>query len=133
MTPEKLYEKGYADGSHGLASNASFAHDENYAMGYEDGRGDRESGTKATGTKSPFIADDNKYLEAPKGYLFTGEHRTPLKGEIYLTKAGNAGVAKSDPKNGRQRHMLVADDPCFRGTCGFMRGHSGRCSHHMVN
>jgi hypothetical protein len=122
---------GYADGVNGVASNASFAHDENYFLGYQDGKGDAESGVKATGTKSPFIVD-NKYLEAPEGYTFTGEKRTPQKGEIYLTKNGNAGVAKTDPKNGRERHMLVANDSCWSADCGFARNHSGNCSHRMV-
>jgi hypothetical protein len=131
------YEQGYADGFHGVAANAALVHDENYSMGYDDGKGDRESGADTKGVKSAFIGEDF-YLDndPPEGYEWTHEHVTPAKGEIYLTKAGNAGVAKTDPKNGRLRHLLVAKTRCnypqYRGVCKFAAGHQGKCSHQLV-
>jgi hypothetical protein len=149
LTPDKLYERGYADGFNGVDKDIDFVFEDSYMMGYEDGRGDKESGADTKGVKSSFIRPDVvDQLDPPAGYRFTGEHRTPDKGEVYLTKAGNAGVAKDDPKNGRQRHILKADQPCGRGKetyihsyypkaklygpCKFAVRHGGRCSWELV-
>ncbi len=128
MTPDQLYKKGYSDGVNGVASNASYAYDENYGVGYTDGRGDIAHGVKAEGTASPFIADDHDYIDPPAGYEYTGEHRTPQRGEIYLTKNGNTGVAKTPPKNERKRRMLKPNIPCVMLACKFELSHEGRCS-----
>jgi hypothetical protein len=131
MTPDEIYDKGYSDGYHDVAANASLVDNENYKMGYADGEGDRTAGAKPKGVKSAFI--DAEFYEnnnPPEGYHWTYEFRTPQKGEIYLTKNGNAGVAKSDPKNGRQRQMLQADRECHY--CKFTAGHKGKCSYDLV-
>ena len=136
MNSTQLYEKGYADGYHEVSRDMELFLEEDYNMGFEDGRADKEAGVEAKGVKSAFIGDrfemDN---EPPAGYEWASEFRTPEKGEVYLTKAGNAGVAKTEAKNGRQRHILKAINPCtgdWRGTCKFTRGHSGRCSQAQV-
>jgi hypothetical protein len=139
-----LYDQGYADGYHGVEENYSHAGQNQYEMGYADGKGDRESGVQTVGVKSAFITED--YYEnnmPPEGYSWTFELRTPDKGEVYLTKAGNAGVAKSEAKNGRQRHILKADAQCgFKETkfavapeiqpCRFAQGHSGKHSYQLL-
>lgn len=131
MNPEKLYEEGYSDGYHNVAAKPSMVDDENYKMGYADGEGDRESGAKPRGIKSAFIdAEFYEQNDPPEGYSWAYEFRTPQKGEIYLTKNGNAGVAKSDPKNGRQRQMLSADREC--PWCKFAVGHTGKHSYDLV-
>src|SRR4051812_556248 len=105
MTPDELYKRGYADGFHDVAANAGQVDNQDYQAGFLDGKGDREAGAKPSGVQSAWI-DENyyEYNDPPEGYRWARELRTPLKGEIYLTKNGNAGVAKSDPKNGRKRH-----------------------------
>lgn len=139
LTKDQLYDRGYVDGYANVSKNLVLALLDIYEMGYVDGEGDRLNGVKTPKVKSAFIGDDfYKWNDPPKGYEFTGEHRTPQKGEIYLTKNGNAGVAKSDPKNGRQRHMLKAIKPCerfnyaHRTKCQFDQGHSGQCSTYLV-
>lgn len=135
------YKTGYADGFHDVAISPALFLDADYIMGYEDGTGDRESGAEPTGVKSAYIAE---YFEQnndpPAGYSWTGEFRTPERGEVYFTKNGNAGVAKSDPKNGRKRHMLAPNDSCAGGYgsygrnkgCQFAKGHKGRCSQWLL-
>lgn len=135
------YEKGYADGYHGVEEDYTFAGLSKYDMGYADGKGDREAGVTTVGVKSAFITEN--YYEnnmPPEGYSWTFELRTPDKGEVYLTKAGNAGVAKSEAKNGRQRHILKADVQCtivghFDGPlkpCKFAQGHGGKHSYQLL-
>lgn len=136
MNDNQLYEKGYSDGYHNVNLNTELFLEESYNMGREDGIADREAGAEPRGVKSAFIGDrfemDN---EPPEGYEWVGQFRTPERGEVYLTKAGNAGVAKTVAKNGRQRHMLKAIRPCAghsyykpTNTCKFAAGHKGRCS-----
>lgn len=135
VTPDELYEKGYSDGFHEAAANASLVDEPNYKLGYNDGTGDRERGSDVKGVKSAFI--DPEFYEnnmPPQGYSWTWDHRTPQKGEIYLTKNGNAGVAK-EPKQQRNRHILKADDPCQimywaeqLALCKLAKGHKGKCS-----
>lgn len=130
------YSRGYADGYTRVARNLKLFLDDAYDMGYEDGAADRDAGNEADIKISSFI--DIDYYEnndPPEGYWWTGIMRTPQKGEVYLTKAGNAGVAKSDPKNGRQRHMLTPTVHCSYYSaypCKLAQGHPGQCSYRQV-
>jgi len=133
MTPDELYKKGYGDGAHGVAANATHITDPNYMSGYKDGQADADMNMVVRGAKRPYTDPDFPKLNAPpEGYHWTGEHRTPQKGEIYYTKAGNAGVAKSDPKNGRKRHILQAQSKCWRAACKFTMSHPGNCSDRLI-
>jgi len=136
MTNNQLYDLGYADGYHGVSLNTTHFLEDYYQMGVADGRADKENGVETVGVKSAFIGDNfEEDNDPPAGYRWLGEQRTPEKGEIYLTKAGNAGVAKTEAKNGRQRHMLEPIQKCsgdWRHSCGFAAGHSGRCSGALV-
>lgn len=133
MNETEFYQAGYADGYHGVAASAAYVNDPNYEMGYQDGKGDRDSKAEVRGVKSPYT-DPHFYEEnePPEGYIWDRDFRTPLKGEVYLTKNGNAGVAKDHPKNGRQRHMLKAIHTCPRIGCVLAAGHSGKCSFQLV-
>jgi hypothetical protein len=139
VTPEELYNRGYADGAANASANPSYIDDENYKSGYEDGKGDASLGDVAPGTQKAAIKDDfTRHNAPPNGYQWTHEFRTPQKGEIYLTKNGNAGVAKT-PTNERKRHILKAIDVCDKynfnvaasSYCKLADGHPGRCSHWM--
>jgi hypothetical protein len=110
MTPEELYKHGYLDGAAGKAVAPAYLTNQNYLMGYDDGKGDAAedevSSVKVKDGASQFIKEESRSLiPAPPGYEFTGEFRTPQKGELYLTKNGNAKVADT-PRNGRKRHLL---------------------------
>jgi len=101
MTPDELYEQGYQDGKNGKAANASHVHDTNYQMGYEDGKGDRSN--------RPVESEFAEMNEPPVGFVFTGEKRTPEPGEWYLSKNGNAIMAKKVRGNNQTRHILIRD------------------------
>lgn len=129
MTPDELYKKGYSDGAGGAAANPTYAEETNYRQGYLDGQADKDGGEVERGTKSAHIeAEFPQHNQPPAGYRWTGEYRTPAKGEIYYTKAGNAGVAKDHPRNNRKRHLLLPVNSCWRVRCNFADGHKGQCS-----
>lgn len=139
LNRDQLYDRGYADGYHNASVAVDYFLEEAYIMGLEDGRADRAAGAKPEGVKSAFITDTFcKDNDPPAGYNWTGERRTPKKGEVYLTKAGNAGVAKTEAKNGRQRWILKAKVSCpgyrcYRPMeCCFANGHAGRCSFELL-
>lgn len=145
MSVNERYKQGYAAGYHGTEPSWDQDDDEQFMMGHADGVGDREAGVEAKGVQSAFIGENfYETNDPPEGYTWQFVHDTPQKGEVYLTKAGNAGVAKSDPKNGRKRHLLDAIQPCRakpwydRGSvrhdteCKFCVRHSGKHSWDLI-
>lgn len=102
MTPDELYQLGYDDAKAGKSANASHVHDENYEMGYTDGRGDAIM-------NKPVSEEFSEYNDPPEGFAFTGEKRVPDPGEYYLSKNGNAILAKKVRGNNQTRHILVPD------------------------
>lgn len=102
MTPDELYTMGYEDAKAGKAANASNAHDPNYEMGYTDGKGDMVA-------NRPVGEQYDEYNDPPEGYCFTGEKRVPEPGEYYLSKNGNAILAKKVRGNNQTRHILIPD------------------------
>jgi hypothetical protein len=130
---DSSYNLGYSHGFYNVAP--SYQDDSDYELGYEDGQGDSRAGAKPSGVKSAFI-DTNFYIKnsPPEGYGWAGEYRTPQKGEVYLTKNGNAGIAKT-PRQQRNRHILTATTRCNRRyygrddpRCTLKHGHAGKHS-----
>lgn len=77
-----------------------------FFQGFEDGKGDRET-LALKENQSPYIAEEYMDIQnAPLGFTYTGEYRTPQEGEWYLTKNGN-GKKANTPKNNRKRHILL--------------------------
>lgn len=100
---KSIYEEGYDDGFAGKA--ARLPNDALYNMGWEDGYSDNQSGVENPNYR-PVDPDYAMMHEAPEGFEWTGEKRTPGPGDIYLTKNGNPKFQKVVRKNNQTRHLL---------------------------
>jgi hypothetical protein len=110
-----MYEQGYDDGFSGKPAGST---DALYDMGWEDGFADREAGVENPNYRP--VDPDYIYMhEAPDGFEWAGEKRTPGPGDIYLTKNGNPKFQKEVRKNSQTRHLLrIVDGAC---QCGAWR------------
>ena len=100
------YEAGYDDGRKWVTPTPSIWDDEDaYNMGYTDGFGDRNLEIAAASTRPVEEAFAN-LNDAPRGFAFTGEKRTPVPGDWYLSKNGNVVLATKVRGNAQTRHIL---------------------------
>lgn len=102
VSGKSLYEKGYDDGFQGKPAQMT---DALYDMGWEDGYADFQAGVENPNYR-PVDPDYALMHEAPEGFEWAGEKRTPGPGDIYLTKNGNPKFQKTVRKNNQTRHLL---------------------------
>jgi hypothetical protein len=93
------YEIGYREGKAGKHPDPIITTQDEYMLGWEDGAADYANIRPV---------DDLYYKanEAPSGFEWTGEKRTPEPGDYYLSKNGNAILCEKVRGNNQKRHIL---------------------------
>jgi hypothetical protein len=94
----EMYERGFSHAKRWSFPSRYYKGNEDYMAGWNDG--------KDAGGNRPV---DDEYVvmaDPPHGYEWTGEKRVPEPGDYYLSKGGNATLAKKVRKNNQTRHIL---------------------------
>lgn len=102
------YEEGYRDGFNGHPKSTTFV-GESYDLGYSDGVGDAALQVRVEFESEAARPVDDLYYELnapPEGFVWTGEKRTPVPGDWYLSKNGNGIECVKVRGNNQKRHIL---------------------------
>lgn len=123
------YELGYNDGNEGKRVDMYLSGNEDYMTGYTDGEGQRE----LDGLQNNYRPVDEEYAllgDPPAGFNWAYDKRTPEPGDYYLSKGGNANLAKKVRGNAQTRHILIPEGKCNCHKGGGGWGHVSWCPVH---